>query len=148
MTDVPLLPFVVGGLDVATDRVEGLIIDLVTCHGDEESGLTPEAKRKRSQRERDEEAGVGVISFRASAGEQVMLAESLEIRGSQGVAYTTTEYINTLIRRDNLLARQQAGMIENMICENCRKPLPRGCGGVWAGELSCAKQQLDRALAL
>lgn len=120
----------------------------VTGHSDEQGAESPEAKRKREQRERDAAAGVGVIAFRASAGEQAMLAESLEIRGSQGTPYTTTEYINTLIRRDNELARQQAGMIKGMICENCRKPLPRGCGGVWAGELACAKQQLDRALAL
>lgn len=117
----------------------------VTGHIDERSA---EAIRKAEQRARDEEAGVGVISARAGAGELAMLAESLEIRGSQGNSYTTTEYLLTLIRRDNLLARQQAGIIENMICENCRKALPRGCGGIWAGEMACAKQQLDRALAL
>lgn len=121
---------------------------LVTCHEAEQMRRAAASSRKIEQRKRDAAAGVGLIAFRASAGEQAMLAESLEIRGSQGSTYTTTEYINTLIRRDNELARQQAGMIKGMICENCRKPLPRGCGGVWAGELACAKQKLDRALAL
>lgn len=117
----------------------------VTGDNDERSA---NAIRKAEQRARDDEAGVGVISVRASAGDLAMLAQSLEIRGSQGSPYTTTEYLLTLIRRDNELARQQAGIIKDRICGNCRKALPRGCGGVWAGEMACAKQQLDRALAL
>lgn len=119
--------------------------EAVTDHNDERSA---DAIRKAEQRARDDEAGVGVISLRAGAGELAMLAQSLELRGSQGSPYTTTEYLLTLIRRDNELARQQAGIIKDRICENCRKALPRGCGGVWAGEMACAKQQLDRALAL
>jgi hypothetical protein len=147
MTEVPTFPFVVGGLDVATDRVEGPLIDLVTRHDDEEKAKTP-AERKRDQRERDAAAGVVELKVRVGPAEAAQLAEGLEFRAFGGEPYTATEYLLTLIRRDNELLRQQRGIVENKICSACQKPLPRGCGGVWAGELSCALPQLKWALAL
>jgi hypothetical protein len=148
MTDVPTFPWVVGGLDVATDRFEGPLISLVTGHGDDENELSPEAQRKREQREREKAAGVEVIEVRISPGELSMLAEGRVGRGAQGEAYTATEYILTLIRRDNELLRQQQGVVASRVCEQCRKPLPRGCGGVWAGELTCAAVLFERAMTL
>lgn len=147
MTEVPTFPFVVGGLDVATDRVEGPLIDLVTRHDDEEKAKTP-AERKRDQRERDAFAGFVELKLRVGPAEAAQLAEGLEFRAFGGEPYTATEYLLTLIRRDNELLRQQRGIVENKICTACQKPLPRGCGGVWAGELSCALPPLKRALEL
>lgn len=148
MSEVPTLPHVVGGLDVATDRVEGPVIDLVTGHSDEESDLSPEAQRKREQRERDKAAGVEVIELKISAAERAMLAEGQQFRAFGAAPYTATEYVLTLIRRDHELLRQQREVVERKVCEHCRKPMPRGCGGVWAGELPCLLPQLSRALEL
>jgi len=148
MTDVPTLPVVVGGLGVATDRVEGPLIDLVTRHSAEESGESAAAQRKREQRERD--AAAGVVELRARIGpiEAAQLAEALVFRASGAEPYTATEYVLTLIRRDADLIKQQRGVVESKSCAHCRKPLPRGCGGVWAGELPCVLPQLERALWL
>ncbi|TMU77481.1 hypothetical protein FGA82_17820 [Pseudomonas fluorescens] len=147
MTEVPTFPFVVGGLDVATDRVEGPLIDLVTRHDDEEKAKTP-AERKRDQRERDAAAGVVELKVRVGPAEAAQLAEALIFRASGAEPYTATEYILTLIRRDADLIKQQRKVAESKICAHCRKPMPRGCGGVWAGELPCALPQLKWALAL
>jgi hypothetical protein len=120
----------------------------VTRHDDEDCGIKPATKRKQEQRERDVEAGVDELRVRIGPTEAAQLAEGLEFRALGGEPYTATEYLLTLIRRDNELLRQQRGVVENKICEQCRKPLPRGCGGVWAGELSCALPPLKRALEL
>lgn len=136
---------VISGPDVATDRIEIPIDWPVTGHDKPESD---EARRKREQRERDAADGVVTIEVRLAASEAAMLATGRELRGSQGVPYTTTEYINTLLRRDHELLQQQRGVVVGRICENCRKPLPRGCGGVWRKELPCALAQLERALEL
>lgn len=126
-------------------RVEIPIPGWVTGHSEPKSDA---AKRKAEQRARDEAAGIAVLEVRMGPSEAAMLATGRELRGSQGEPYTATEYINTLIRRDHELLQQQRGVVENRICEYCRKPLPRGCGGVWRGELPCAIPQLERALAL
>lgn len=117
----------------------------VTGHDEVESD---EARRKREQRERDAASGVVEITARLGAGEAAMLAESRELRAFGGVGYTTTEYINTLIRRDHELVKQQQGIVAGRICEHCRKPLPRGCGGVWKGELPCVFKGYEFAMAL
>jgi len=148
MTEVPELPFVVGGLDVASDRVEGPLIDLVTRHDDGEGPAKTPAERKREQRERDAAAGVVELKVRIGPAEAAQLAEGLEFRAFGGEPYTATEYLLTLIRRDHELLQQQREVVESKICAACRKPMPRGCGGVWAGELSCVLPQLERALWL
>jgi hypothetical protein len=124
------------------------VAEPVTCHNDEESELSPAAKRKREQRERDAEAGVDELRVRIGPVEAAQLAEGLEFRASGGEPYTTTEYLLTLIRRDADLIKQQREVVAKKICTHCRKPMPRGCGGVWAGELPGALPQLERALWL
>jgi hypothetical protein len=124
------------------------LAETVTRHNDDESDISPAAKRKREQRERDAEAGVDELRVRIGPIEAAQLAEGLEFRASGGEPYTATEYLLTLIRRDADLIKQQREVVANKICEHCRKPLPRGCGGVWAGELPCALPQLRWALAL
>lgn len=121
---------------------------VVTCHSDEGGAVSSAAQRKREQRERDTAAGVDELRVRIGPVEVAQLAEGVEFRAFGDEPYTATEYVLTLIRRDHELLQQQQGIIAGRICEHCRKPLPRGCGGVWAGELPCALPQLKRALAL
>lgn len=148
MTDVPTLPFVVGGLDVATDRVEGPLIDLVTGHNADENELSPEAQRKREQREREKAAGVEAFELKLGPAEQAMLAEGRKARGSQGKPYTATEYLSTLLRNDNRLLQDQLGKLAGRTCKNCQKLLPRGCGGVWGRESRCLLARSEIALEL
>lgn len=144
MTDKALM----AGDGMNHGRVEIPVPWPVTCHSDEESELSPAAKRKREQRERDSEAGVDELRVRIGAGDAAKLAEGLAFRAFGGEPYTATEYLLTLIRRDHELLRQQREVVEKKICAHCRKPMPRGCGGVWVGELPCALPQLERALWL
>lgn len=118
---------------------------IVTGHSEEKSAA---AKRKAEQRARDEAAGIEEVEFRLGPVEAAMLREGQEIRGGVGGPYDRTEYIATLIRRDNELLRQQRGELEGRICESCRKPLPRGCAGVWGWDASCAHTAADKALKL
>lgn len=136
---------VIGGIDV---QAEQTVFLPVTCHNDEENDLSPEAQRKREQRERDKAAGVDELRVRIGPVEAAQLAEGLEFRASGGEPYTATEYLLTLIRRDHELLQQQREVVAKKICAHCRKPMPRGCGGVWAGELPCVLPQLERALWL
>lgn len=122
---------------------------IVTGHNEESAEeLSPEARRKREQRERDEANGFEEIPIRLGPVELVMLREGQEVRGGLSGRYSRNEYIATLIRRDNELLQQQRQALEGRICENCLKPLPRGCGGVWGRELACAVSQAGRALEL
>lgn len=135
----------VGGVDVQADQV---VMQVVTCHSEEKDQRSPEAIRKAEQRARDAEAGVGELRVRLEPGVLSKLDEAQQIRGGRGEAYTATEYITTLILRDHELLQQQREIISGKICASCRKPLPRGCGGVWAGEMTCPIRQLEYALAL
>jgi hypothetical protein len=155
MTDVPVLPYVVGGLDVATDRIEGPLLhwsaatdELVTGHSDAESDLSPEAQRKREQRDREKAAGVEVFELKFSAFERAELDEGRVGRGSQGEPYTATEYVKTLIRNDVKRLRIEQGKLAGRICKNCSKALPRGCGGTWGSEQRCLLRASEVALSL
>lgn len=120
----------------------------VTGHNDVENELTPEAQRKREQREREKEAGVEVFELKMGPAERLMLAEGRVRRGSKGVPYTATEYFLTLLRNDNRLLEKQRGKLDGRICKNCDKPLPRGCGGTWARESRCLLARSEIALEL
>lgn len=131
--------------DVTSDRAEVAAGGVVTGHSQIGSD---EARRKREQRERDAAAGVVTFEVRMAASEALMLAAGRELRGSKGVPYTATEYINTLVRRDHELLQQQLGAIAGRVCENCRKPMPRGCNGLWRNEMPCVLAQFERAMEL
>lgn len=135
----------VGGIDVQAAQV---VMQVVTCHSEAKDQRSPEAIRKAEQRARDAEGGVDELRVRIGPIEAAQLAEGQQFRASNGEPYTATEYVLTLIRRDHELLQQQRGVVAGKICEHCRKPMPRGCGGVWAGELPCLIPQLERALAL
>ena len=133
---------------VGTGEARSALSDSVTRHNDERDRRRPEAIRKAQQRARDAEAGVGELRVRLEPGVASRLALAQQIRGGQGVPYTATEYVNTLILRDLDLLQQQCESVTKKICTSCRKPLPRGCSGVWKGEITCPIRQLDHALAL
>ncbi|MFJ7286354.1 hypothetical protein [Pseudomonas sp. NPDC099000] len=118
---------------------------LVTGHADD---LSPEAKRKRDQREREKAEGVEVFELKLGPAERSMLAEGQRFRGSKGVRYTATEYLSTLIRNDNRLLQDQLGKLAGRTCKNCQKLLPRGCGGVWGREQRCLLARSEIALEL
>jgi len=132
--------------DRAADALE--VGGLVTCHSAEEMRREAAATRKAEQRDRDAAAGVVELRARIGPAEAAQLAEALIFRASGAEPYTATEYVLTLIRRDADLIKQQREVVESKICAHCRKPMPRGCGGVWAGELPCVLPQLERALWL
>lgn len=120
----------------------------VTGHSEGENDLSPEAQRKREQREREKAAGVEVFELKMGPAERAMLAEGQAARGSQGIPYTATEYLLTLLRNDNRLLEKQRGKLEGRMCKNCQKLLPRGCGGTWARESRCLLARSEIALEL
>lgn len=110
---------------------------------------SPEAIRQERHRQRLDDLGVKVVETQLGPVERQMLEEARTARGGLDGAYSVAEYLATLIRRDHALLQQQLGQLEGRICEACRKPLPRGCGGVWSSETStCQRAQTDRALLL
>lgn len=135
----------IGSIDVQADQA---LFMPVTGHSGDENELSPEAKRKREQREREKAAGVGEIRLQFSSSERAELDEGRTGRGSQGEPYTTTEYIKTLIRKDVMRLRNEREKLDGRICRNCEKPLPRGCGGTWAGEARCLLARSEIALEL
>lgn len=109
----------------------------------------PEAIRQEKRRKRLKEMGIGTVEIQIGPLERQMLDEARRERGGLDGAYSVAEYLATLIRRDHELLQQQLGQLEGRICEACRKPLPRGCGGVWASETStCERARFDQAMQL
>lgn len=80
MTDKALM----AGEGMNHGRVEIPVPWPVTCHSDDENELSPEAKRKREQRERDDAAGVVELRVRIGPVEAAKLAEGLEFRAFGG----------------------------------------------------------------
>lgn len=110
---------------------------------------SPEAIRQERHRQRLEKLGIKVVEVQLGQGERQMLDEARTARGGSDGPYSVAEYLATLIRRDHELLQQQRGELEGRICEACRKPLPRGCGGVWASETStCRFAQVEQAMQL
>lgn len=137
-----------GGDGMNHGRVEIPVHWPVTGHNANENELSPEAQRKRGQREREKVAGVEAFELKLGPAEQAMLAEGRKARGSQGKPYTATEYLSTLLRNDNRLLQDQLGKLAGRTCKNCQKPLPRGCGGVWGRESRCLLARSEIALEL
>jgi hypothetical protein len=109
---------------------------------------SPEAKRQERHRAKLEALGVKVVEVQLGPIQQLMLETARRERGGLDGPYSVAEYVATLLRRDFDLLEQQRGQLEGRVCENCRKPLPRGCGGVWGAELACLRSQADKALQL
>lgn len=120
----------------------------VTGHNADEMRRDAATQRKAEQREREKAAGVEVFELKMGPAERAMLAEGQAARGSQGIPYTATEYLLTLLRNDNRLLEKQRGKLDGRMCKNCQKPLPRGCGGTWARESRCLLARSEIALEL
>lgn len=108
-----------------------------------------EAIRQERHRQRLEAMGIKVVEVQLGNGERQMLDEARAARGGLDGPYSVAEYLATLIRRDHELLQQELGALEGRVCGACRKPLPRGCGGIWRSETStCLRAQADRGLLL
>lgn len=113
-----------------------------------EEAKSPEAIRQERYRQKLEELGVKVVEVQLGPVERELLEAARKARGGLDGPYSVGEYVATLLRRDFELLEQQQGKIAGRICENCLKPLPRGCGGTWASEAACLRSQTDRAMQL
>lgn len=121
----------------------------MTRHSAEKKAKPTPAERKAKQRAKDEAAGIGEVRVMFGPLELEQLAENCAGRGGSDGPYTQSEYLKTLVRRDNELLKQQEGLIAGRMCEQCRKPLPQGCGGFWLHEMAgCERAKRDRAMAL
>ncbi|SFB46357.1 hypothetical protein [Azotobacter beijerinckii] len=110
---------------------------------------SPEAIRQERHRAKLEALGVKDVTTQLGPRERKMLEEARKARGGLDGPYSVAEYLAELIRRDHALLEQEHGWLEGRICAGCRKPLPRGCGGLWANETSiCLRAQADRAMEL
>lgn len=107
-----------------------------------------EAIRQERHRQKLEEMGVKAVEVQLGPIQRLMLEAARKERGGLDGPYSVAEYVATLLRRDFDLLEQQRGQLDGRICENCLKPLPRGCGGVWSGEQACLRAQADKALLL
>jgi len=118
----------------------------VTGHTEEKS---PEAIRQKRHRDKLKEQGLEEVTTILGPRERQQLEEARTARGGMAGPYSVAEYLATLIRRDHALLEQELGRLEGVVCSACRKPLPRGCGGLWASESAfCARARADRALLL
>lgn len=109
---------------------------------------SPEAIRQERYRAKLKASGLEEVVTVLGPVEREMLAEGCKVRGGLDGPYSVAEYVATLIRRDNQLLAQQFGKVAGQVCENCSKPLPRGCGGVFRTEAPCQAAALDRAIKL
>jgi hypothetical protein len=109
---------------------------------------SPEAIRQERYRAKLEAQGLKEVVTVLGPVEREMLAEGCKVRGGLDGPYSVAEYLATLIRRDAALLAQQFGKVAGKVCENCLKPLPRGCGGLFRVEAPCQAAALDRALKL
>jgi hypothetical protein len=109
---------------------------------------SPEAIRQERYRAKRAAAGLKEVVTELGPVELEMLAEGCKTRGGLDGPYSVAEYLATLIRRDNQLLAKQYSKVTGVICENCLKPLPRGCGGLFRDESLCQAAALDRALKL
>ncbi|SFL26830.1 hypothetical protein [Azotobacter beijerinckii] len=110
---------------------------------------SPEAIRQERHRAKLEALGVKEVATQLGPREREMLEELRTVRGGLRGPYSIAEYLAESIRRDHALLLQELVRLERRICTGCRKPLPRGCGGLWANETSiCLRAQADRAMEL
>lgn len=86
--------------------------------------MTTAAERKRTQRQRDKEAGITTITLRLDSQEMTMLLEGCAERRIARPPYDVTEYLTGLIRQDNKLLRKQLADLKKSSCRKCGDTLP------------------------
>lgn len=122
----------------------------VTSHSNEKETQTksPEALRKEAQRAREESLGIQVFEIKLGPVERAWLAEGRKVRGGVRGSYDASEYLATLLRRDNALLVEQLGQLDGKSCGRCNQALPEGCGGRWIGDLQCWQTHAAREFEL
>lgn len=73
---------------------------------------TPDAERKRAQRERDKERGLTELRIKLEPEELAMLQDSAAGRRLFRSPYDLSEYISLLIREDNARLKRQLARIK------------------------------------
>lgn len=96
------------------------------------------ADRKRRQRQREAELNIGVLSVHLQPIEQTRLSELCTIRATGTEAYSTDEYLSTLIARDwERWQREKSELAKQAPCRKCNAKYPDGCNGFFRGDSNC-----------
>ena len=109
---------------------------------------TPEAARQEKHRAKLEALGIKEVTLLLGPAEVERLEVARRERGGVDGPYSAREYLATLLRRDAERLEVQLKQLEGRFCENCQKPLPRGCGGTWGAEFGCLRSQAGKFLSL
>jgi hypothetical protein len=113
-----------------------------------EAEKSPEALRQEKHRAKLEALGIKEVTLLLGPVEVERLELARRERGGIDGPYSVREYLATLLRRDAERLEAQREQIEGRFCENCQKPLPRGCGGTWGAEGACLRSQADKFISL
>lgn len=99
---------------------------------------TPDAQRKRAQRERDKERGLTELRIKLEPEELAMLQDSAAGRRLFRSPYDLSEYISLLIREDNARLKRQLSRIQTQHCQKCGATAPGDLSGcICAGDSQC-----------
>ena len=125
-------------------RAEGGGLVVTGC----EEVKSPEAIRQAAHRAKLEALGIKEVTLLLGPVEVERLEAARRERGGVDGPYSVREYLATLLRRDAERLEVQREQLEGRFCDNCQKPLPRGCGGTWGEEFGCLRSQADKFLSL
>lgn len=109
---------------------------------------SPEAKRQQELRDRLAAEGIKSVEVPLGPLEQEGLARARVARAGTGEPYSVREYIATLIRRDIEQLDRDEARLDGYECQECGKPLPKGCGGLWTIDSPCALRMRDKFIQL
>lgn len=99
---------------------------------------TPDAERKRAQRERDKERGLTELRVKLEPEELAMLQDSAAGRRLFRSPYDLNEYISLLIREDHSRLKRQLARIQTQHCQKCGATAPGDLSGcICAGDFQC-----------
>lgn len=110
---------------------------------------TPDAERKRSQRQRDKERGLTELRIKLEPEELAMLNASATGRRLFRSPYDLNEYIALLIRADHARYQRQLEALKKQSCNKCGETAPGEASGcVCAGDSECWQTKGRNKLAL
>lgn len=99
---------------------------------------TPDAERKRAQRERDKERGLTELRIKLEPEELAMLQDSAAGRRLFRQPYDLSEYISLLIREDHARLKRQLVRIQTQHCQKCGANAPGDLSGcICTGDSQC-----------
>lgn len=110
---------------------------------------TPDALRKRAQRQRDAENGITELRVRLEPDEAAMLSANAAGRRLLRTPYAHAEYIALLIREDHYRLNKQLALIQKQTCKKCGDTAPgEPSGCVCIGDSDCWQTHGWRKLLL